>query len=220
MSNNFDKRNAYLVTSVFDWQELLPELQHEVMARTSRRVVEVFTTVRRVPENNPDIITLTEIMPELSSIWIPTIRNLEFKRPRVSIVKEGLLSVTFSDDADREYLSSNGLIPDITNIICAAMHFQQTWSNVAKIRLIPLPHDWPNSYSSFMFQFVIRDQNGERVANANHRFAPVERTVRKDAMVRRFVQDLKLTHAVVNNVQISDRIGVQRVVNGVDEFSV
>jgi len=203
--NKFDQRNAYLVTTVFDWQELLPELRDEVMAMTSRRVVEVFTAARRVPENNPEIIPLIEVLPELSSIWIPTFQNLEFKRPRVSIVKEGLLSVTFSDDADKEFFSSHGLIPDITNIICAAMHFQQTWSNVAKIRLIPLPHAEPNTYSSFMFQFVIRDQNGERVANANHRFSPMDRTTRKDAIVRRFVQELKLTHAVVN---------------GVDEFSV
>jgi len=211
----------YFVTTVFDWAELLPELQGKIMSDTSRRVVEVFTTEEHVPKNNPEIINLIENLPWLPSLWISTTRKLELKRRRVSIKTEGLLTVNFSHDADKEFLSSYELIPDARNIICAAMHFQQTWTNVAKIRMIPLPHDWSKSFTSFMFQFVIRDKDGKTVvADADHRFSTIQRTERKDAITRRFVQELNLTHAVVNGIQIRDKLGLLRVVNSVDEFSV
>ena len=203
--------NRYLVSSShqrpFDWPELDPELQEKIMGYASHSVVAVVDSERRLPDN----LRPPEMPRDGRHPYPATIKMYSFERPRERILAHGpldQLTVTFSECVDRTWegfarYAAEGWTLD-PDAVCAQMDFRQTWTGIRKIRLHlvaaratdPLPYYW--------FQFVLQGEDGrDEIRSASWLFGI--RPAFKDALARRFTEEFKLKHAVVD---------------GVDEYSV
>ena len=197
--------NRYHHTSApFDWPKLKHYLKEKILGLAFRRVVEERHNERRLPDHLRPPEIQHEPEQRYAKPWPETIQKLVFERPREDILEMagGLLTVTFHDCVDRTWrgfarYAALGLTLD-PDAVCAAINFRQTWTAVRKIRLRLVGNNATDPLRVYWFQ-VVRQREGDgqdEIINASWLFEI--RPARKDALERRFVEELKLTHAVVD----------------------
>ena len=205
----FSRRpNQYLISTRSSWAELDDDMREKILGLAGLRVAETRDNERLLP----DELRPPQLPLERGDRWVQTVQTFLFERSRHRITGHGALdrlTVTLSDCVDREWrgfawYADEGLPLDV-DAVCAAMHFEKTYTNVRKIRLIRSRLDETYPVAQWWFQFVCQGpDDADKIVNAPGMFK-IYTEARKDALARRLVAELKLTHAVVN---------------GVDEFSV
>jgi hypothetical protein len=203
----FSRRpNQYLI-STRSWV-LHDDMHEDMLGLAGLRVAETRDNERRLPDElRPANMPLDRGHP-----WPATVQAYLFERPRDRITGHGArdrLTVTLSDCVDRTWwgfkkYATEGWPLD-ADAVCAAMDLRRTYTNVRKIRLIRSRLDETYHVAHWRFQFVCQGpDNTDEIKNASRMFK-IYTDEGKDALARRLVAELKLTHAVVD---------------GVDEFSV
>ena len=168
-------------------------------------VVEEVRSTRRLYDH----LRPPEMLQEFGNPWPPVIKTFGFVRHR-EIDKPhelALLTVTFNDCVDRTWegfhrYAEQGWTID-PDAVCAGMEFRQEWTAVTKIRLRLVSGQDP--WQCYWVQ-LFRQREGdkkEEIKDASWLFEI--RPQLKETLARRFVDELKLTHAVVD---------------GMDEYSV
>jgi hypothetical protein len=204
--------SRYLVhtNDPFDWLD--DDVLEKILGHTALSVVEVRDSERRLPDN----LRPPEMPIDRGHPWPATIKTFSFERSRESpsslrIRAHGpldKLTVTFSDYVDRTWegfarYAAEGWTLD-PRAVCAQMDFEQRWTGIHKIRLRLVAPTATDPLRRYWFQFFLKGEDGgDEIRSASWWFDI--RPECKDALARRFTEELKLKHAVVD---------------GVDEYSV
>jgi len=202
-----DMHNPYVVRTGgdkkgFDWMDLKdthPGLTDKILGQAGLRIEYTWLNqTRSLPAH-----LRPPGMPAEHEYWPTFIQKLVIDRSRYNICGHGpcdSLTVTFSERVDRrdyflQYATEQGWLID-KEAIFNALDYTQTWTNVKKIRLLPVEGGYNIRYH---MQLVQRDQD-----IVNFCLIPESKLSctahLKDMIAHRLTEGLQLRHAVVGGV--------------------